>query len=232
MPLDSPAATLNDQLEAVSPAAHAAGFHVLQGHRFAPTDAGHVAVLLGFMAPAHGDVILDAGSGFGEVARLMREARPDLSFILLNRCSAQMRHAPGGDGFRSVISDMHALPLAGVSVDGVMFTWALCHSDHPVALAEAARVVKPGGWLFLYELERVTGDNALFEQHLCARAYRHAEMLAMCEAAGWVAEFYLAPATDDATMRSLFAHDPALHDAIMGELRPVVWKLTQKDTAA
>ncbi|RYI03483.1 MAG: hypothetical protein EON48_15815 [Acetobacteraceae bacterium] len=72
MPLDSPAANLFVTLEAVSPAAHEAGLRVLQGYRMAPTDAGHVAVLLGMMAPALGDTVLDAGYGFGEVARLMQ----------------------------------------------------------------------------------------------------------------------------------------------------------------
>ena len=232
MPLDSPATNLFPVLEAVSPAAHETGLRVLQGYSLAPTDAGHVAVLLGMMAPALGDTVLDAGCGFGEVARLMRLQRPDLTFILLNRVSAQMRHVPTGPGFLPVLGDMHAIPLAAGSVDGVLFSWALCHADHPAALAEAARVVKPGGFLFLYELERLAGDNDLFCRHLHARAYRHAEMLAMCEAAGFTADFYLAPAADDAVMRELFGADTALHDAIFSELRPVVWKLTRTRAAA
>lgn len=232
MPLDSPATNLFFTLEVVSPAAHEAGFRVLQGYRMAPTDAEHVALLLGMMAPALGNTVLDAGCGFGEVARLMREIRPDLSFILLNRVSAQMRHVPTGPGFLPVLGDMHAIPLASGSVDGVLFSWALCHTDHPAALAEAARVVKPGGFLFFYELERLAGNNDLFCRHLHARAYRHGEMLAMCEAAGFEADFYLAPAADGAQLRALFTEDPGLHAAIFSELRPVVWKLTRKGTPA
>ena len=187
MPLDSPAAGLFATLEAVSPAAHDAGLHVLQGYRMAPTDAGHVAVLPGMMAPAPGDTVLDVGCSFGEVARLMRLQRPDLSFILLNRVAAQMRHAPTGPGFLPVLGDMHAIPLAAASVDGVIFSWALCHADHPAALAEAARVVKPGGFLFLYELTRTSGDNALFEQH-CTPApipWRSCWPCARPPASGW-----------------------------------------------
>ena len=232
MPLDSPAAGLFPVLEAVSPAAHETGLRVLQGYSLAPTDAGHVAVLLGMMAPALGDTVLDAGCGFGEVARLMRLQRPDLAFILLNRVDAQLQHAPTGSGFLPVLGDMHAIPLASGSVDGVMFSWALCHADHPAALAEAARVVKPGGFLFLYELIRTGGDNALFERHLHARAYPVAELLGMCEAAGFALELFLAPTADDAQMRALFAGDLALHDAIFSDLRPAVWKLVRKGTQA
>ncbi|RZI72375.1 MAG: class I SAM-dependent methyltransferase [Pseudomonas sp.] len=165
------------------------------------------------------------------MARLMRAQRPDLSFILLNRVAAQMRHVPTRPGFLPVLGDMHAIPLAAGSVDGVLFSWALCHADHPAALAEAARVVKPGEFLFLYELIRTRGDNALFEQHLHARAYPVAELLGMCEAAGFALELFLAPAADGAQMRALFAHDPALHDAIFSDLRPAVWKLVRKPAA-
>ena len=91
MPLDSPATGLFPVLEEVSPAARGTDLRVLQGYSLAPTDAGHVAVLLGMMAPALGDTVLDAGCGFGEVARLQR---PDLSFVLLNRVDAQLQHVP------------------------------------------------------------------------------------------------------------------------------------------
>ena len=65
MPFDSSAAGLFPVLEEISPAAHETGLWVLQGYSLAPTDAGHVAVLLGIMAPALGDTVLDAGCGFG-----------------------------------------------------------------------------------------------------------------------------------------------------------------------
>lgn len=92
-----------------------------------------------------------------------------------------------------------------------------------MALAEAARVVKPGGFLFLYELIRTGGENALFEQHLHARAYPMAELLGMCEAAGFALELFLAPTADDAQMRALFAGDLALHDVIFSEVVPIGW---------
>lgn len=135
MPLDGPAEILNPLLDACSDAAHSAGLRVLQGHRFASTEAGHVSALLGFMAPPLGATVLDIGCGFGEVARLMRAERPDLAFVLLNRTAVQMRCAPEGEGFRRVLGDMHAIPLAAASVDGAMFNYALCHADQPVVLA-------------------------------------------------------------------------------------------------
>lgn len=215
-------------LNAPSEAAHARGFRVLQGNRLAPTEAEHVSALLRFMDPPQGATVLDIGCGFGEVARLMREERPDLAFILLNRNAVQMRYAPRGDGFQAVRGDMHALPLADASVDGAMFNYALCHADQPVALAEAARVVRPGGFLFIYDYERLSGDNDLMERTLCARAHGRAAFLASCKAAGWRPVFGIAPGGDDAEFRALY-EDQADYDAIFAHLQPIIWKMELVD---
>lgn len=224
----NPGALLDALLDAPSEAAHASGFRVLQGHRFAATDAGHVSALLGYMAPPHGATVLDIGCGFGEVARLMREERPDLAFVLLNRNAVQIRYAPRGEGFRAVLADMHALPLADASVDGAMFNYALCHADQPVALAEAARVVRPGGFLFIFDFERMAGDNGLMERTLFARAHTRAEFMAISAAAGWHDAVAINPAGDDTVMRDLMGDQDA-YAAIFGDLRPVIWKLARKD---
>lgn len=209
-------------LDAATTEAVNRGIRVLQGCRFAPTDEGHVSVLLRLMSPPAGAVILDVGCGFGEVARLMQIERHDLDFILLNKNDMQMSHAPGT--FRRILGDMHLLPLANRSVDGVMFLYSLCHADFRVALAEAARVAKPGGFLFVYDYERHAGDNALFLQHLAAWAIPRPLMEWVAGEVGWVPVMHETPHGDDAMFRAAFG-DGEAYDAIFSDLVPCVWKM-------
>lgn len=54
-----------------------------------------------------------------------------------------------------VVGDMHALPLADASFDDVFMLHALPYSNRPsIAVAEAARVLKPGGHLTLATIAR------------------------------------------------------------------------------
>lgn len=214
-------------LAEVSPALHAQGLRVLQGQRLAPDDAGHVAALLALMDPPHGSNILDAGCGFGEVARLMRAVRPDLWFVLLNFSREQLALVPHGDGLRPVRGDYHALPLADASLDGAMFLYALCHADQPVALAEAARVVRPGGFLFVYEYELVAGDDALFRDVLYSAAPSDAEFRGMADAAGWDVQWKQRMAGDDSIFRGVMADD-VRYEAIFRGLRLACWRAVRR----
>lgn len=201
------------------------GIKVLQGCRFAPTDGGHVSELLGHMAPQYGATVLDVGCGFGEVARLMHTERPDLDFILLNQNEKQMSYAP--DAFRRVVADMHAIPLADGSVDGAMFLYSLCHADFGVALAEAARVTRPSGELFVYDYERTNGDNALFLEHLSAWAIPRYLMEWVAGNAGWTPVMHATPDGDDTMFRDAFQNDRT-YDAIFRDLTPCVWKMRRQ----
>lgn len=201
------------------------GIKVLQGCRFAATDEGHVSELLRHMAPEHGATILDVGCGFGEVSRLMAMERPDLDFILLNQNEKQLSYAPT-DSMR-VLGDMHAIPLADASVDGAMLLYSLCHADFGVALKEAARVTRQGGELFVYDYERVSGDNALFLAHLSAWAIPRPLMEWVAGNAGWTPVMHETPDGDDTMFREAFGDDVA-YDAIFSELTPCVWKMRRQ----
>lgn len=197
------------------------GVKVLQGYRFAPTDEEHVAALLAYMAPPDGAVILDAGCGFGEVARLMHAERPDLDFILLNQNALQLSYAPVE--FARKLGDFHHTSLPDQSVAGVMFLYSLCHGDPVGALTEAARVTKPGGFLFVYDYERTGGDNDLYQTRLLSSAIPRGAMDGIAAAAGWQIVMHANPEGDDALFRSLYGNDEE-YDAIFRDLTPVVWK--------
>ena len=61
---------------------------------------------------------------------------------------AKRRH--GNERVTYYCADYHTLPLPDASLDGVFYLESLCHSTRPeAALAEAARVLKPGGRIVL-----------------------------------------------------------------------------------
>ena len=210
-----------DVLDEASAACLALGIRILQGHRLAPTDEEHVSELLYRLKPPPQAKILDIGCGFGEVARLMARERPDLQFILLNENAGQLAHAP--TKFARLRADLHDLPLADASVDVAMFLYVLCHSDLDRALAEAARVTRPGGELFIYDYARNAGNNTLMRKRLYARAPRWHQWVDAMHGAGWQVYDFTAPAGSDAVFRQAYGND-AEYDRIFSELVPMIWK--------
>lgn len=226
--VEPPALSTPAEMEPANRFALEAGLYVLQGNRLAPTERGHVEALLDMMVPEHGACVLDIGCGFGQVSRIMRELRPDLAFVMLNRDAFQLAQAPAGEGFSPVLGDMHAIPLPAASVDGAMALYAFCHADLVVALREASRVVRPGGWLFIYDYERTGGDNRLMEHYLGARAHRADDFLALARATGWEVEFMQRVGGDDSLFRRLVANEQ-VYRSIFSDLSPVVWRLRRDD---
>lgn len=120
----------------------AAGIYVLQLHRFAETEVEHVRRLARWAEFPAGRII-DMGSGTGKVAQIMAEDRPDLNIWLVNiadqgpcdyKCS--FLNVPEPDG----------------SFAGAMFCFSIGHEDHRAALWEAARLLRKGGVLFIYDM--------------------------------------------------------------------------------
>ena len=213
-----------DELTRASVQAFEAGLKLLQGFRLRETDAAHVSTLIRFMAPKPHTTWVDIGCGFGEVARLMKAERPDLAFILVNNNHYQLGRAP--EQFQHWLADMKSLPIADASVDGAMFLYSLCHAE-PITpvLAEAARVVKPGGSLFVYDYERLRGDNTLMRNKLCARAITREGMERIAERAGWEITRWDNPDGNDKVWRDMFGlENQVTYEIIFKDLAPVLWK--------
>ena len=108
-----------------------------------------------------GDLVLDVGSGLGGPAAWLEERMrcTTVGFDLMEASVSAQRRLFSQR--RSVVAGSDRLPFRSSSFDAA---WSLgvleMVEDKPAALAEIARVLKPGGRLCLYEY---TGDNRAAE---------------------------------------------------------------------
>jgi ubiquinone/menaquinone biosynthesis C-methylase UbiE len=108
--------------------------------------------------PEHGiDRLLDIGTGTGRVLELLaprirQGIGIDASKAML--ALARARLARAGLSHCSVrLGDMYRLPLADGSIDAVMLQMVLHYAEQPEnVIAEAARVLRPGGLLLVVDL--------------------------------------------------------------------------------
>ena len=173
----------------------ARGHYILQSHKLGTTDRDHVAALLDYFDPPASAHVLDVGCGVGTVAALMAKQRPDLRFTLLNISASQLEI--GTAAMPKVRADMHDLPFPADSFDAVMFCYSLGHGLLDQCIAEAARVLRPGGVLFIYDL---SGDDPEYLiEHLGYRPHDEAEMLIASVRHGFSPDFVIHPDgnTDD-----------------------------------
>jgi SAM-dependent methyltransferase len=99
---------------------------------------------------------LDAGCGTGRYSRLLRGLLPDGSLLAASDVSAAMlaelqagRHGPA-TGVAPLVSTAEELPLRTASLDLVTAFNCVHHLDLGRFLTAAARVLRPGGQLFIY----------------------------------------------------------------------------------
>jgi phosphoadenosine phosphosulfate reductase len=126
------------------------GETLLQIFRLADGEAEHARLLANEMRFSPGDVIIDAGCGTGALAGYLHAIEPSLQIHLLNISAAQLAYADAW--FPQQVGDIEAMPYADGFADGVILSYVLGHTDIRVAMDEAFRVLKPGGWLFVYDI--------------------------------------------------------------------------------
>ena len=157
---------------------------------YVPESEVEAAVLAAFGDGPRGD-LLDIGTGTGRILELLaphfeRGVGIDQSHEMLDLARVRieqhgLRHCQVRHG------DMYNLPFAGASFDAVTFHMVLHFADNPTAaLAEAARVLRPGGRLVLVDFAP-HDQEFLREEHAHRRlGFAESEVAAWCRTVGLV----------------------------------------------
>lgn len=137
--------------------------------------------------------LLDIGTGTGRMAELFapragRVVALDKSPEMLRLARARLQHLEA-DRLDIVQGDFAVLPLGDAAVDTVLFHQVLHYAQQPqVALAEAARVARPGARLAIVDFAAHEREE-LRQQHQHARlGFSDEQMLDLLAGAGFAPE--------------------------------------------
>jgi len=134
-----------------------------------------------------GDV-LDVGSGDGVIAQLLaprarRFTCLDRSERVVDAARERLSHLPNVE---LVHGDMQAMPLADASFDQVLLFSVLTYADQPErVLAEAFRVLRPGGMLVLVTLDEHSHVDVSSEYEHVNSGFSPLRLRRMLERAGF-----------------------------------------------
>ena len=122
--------------------------------------------MLRWLAPRSGAHALDVATGGGHTARALQEA--GCAVLALDATAEMLRGLPG---LARVAGDAQRLPVRDASLDVVTSRIAPHHFPDLAAFCrEAARVLRPGGALYVFDLTSPAGPEA-------ARLVNHLERL-------------------------------------------------------
>ena len=137
---------------------HLGGVAALEDRATAPSYRGMVRTLLDTMAPRPGDTILDVGCGSGALDRMLAHqygaantiVATDLNPFLLREAATRAAEDGVDATIRFQQANAEALPFPDASFD-VVLSHMMLHflTDPQIAIAEAARVLRPRGRLIL-----------------------------------------------------------------------------------
>ena len=117
------------------------------------TDRGWETLARRFAAAVPGTAalrVLDVGCGTGQSRRIYARRSGFYAGLDLSLAALRLAHRRFGGGWLQ--ADALRLPVRAASFDVVAFSSVLHHvPDRRAALAEAARVLRPGGWAFAFD---------------------------------------------------------------------------------
>ncbi len=121
------------------------------GYEYRPTTpaaGARAAAAADAASLAPGSFALDVGGGRGSHAAVFA-ARGALALVV-DRSTAMARAAHAVQGVAAVVGDAGCLPINDAACDLVYFHLSIHYGDWPKALAEAWRVCKPGGRIWVW----------------------------------------------------------------------------------
>ena len=109
--------------------------------------------------------IVDLGAGEGMISQLMAERAKKVICVdsskSMVRLGTDLAKRKGLANLEYKLGDIEKVPLAAKSVDLALMSQSLHHAQKPeVALAEAFRVLKPGGQLIVIDLKKHQFEKA------------------------------------------------------------------------
>ena len=134
-----------------------------------------IAEDIALTAPPSG-AVLDVGTGPGVLLAEIARQRPDLHITGIDRSADMIAAAnhtinTAGDRVAARVGDVTNLDFPDASFDLVVTTFSMHHwDDVPAAVPELARLLRPGGGLYVYDFQRAPFEtldaaaraNALF----------------------------------------------------------------------
>jgi 2-polyprenyl-3-methyl-5-hydroxy-6-metoxy-1,4-benzoquinol methylase len=137
--------------------------------------------VLSALDPQAGDEILDLGCGSGLYTRVLAERGATVTateFAPTSLALAKRNVGWSGKGVDFRLEDAQALSLPGERFDKVLLTEVIEHIPHPNrAIAEAARVLRPGGVLAVSTPSRFSPLNLAYDLKRRVRRYGFNEHL-------------------------------------------------------
>jgi tocopherol O-methyltransferase len=158
-----------------------------------------------------GDRVLDAGCGVGDAAFWLGRQRgawvQGITIVPSQALRAKRIAASRGLGDRASFScqDFCRTAFADQTFDVVWARESVCHADDKGAfLAEASRVLRPGGRLVVADFARTSGSNAGDDERLLA-SWLHGWAIPSLATAGDLAEWAEDAAFEDVLVRDVTA---------------------------
>ncbi|WP_415647014.1 MerR family transcriptional regulator [Stackebrandtia soli] len=190
-----------------------------QANRYDSTRGASPSILDGltrYLSGAPGPVLWDIGGGTGNYAVAMRDAGWDPTIVDV---SADMREEAARKGLPVIAADATALPSVDGTVDAVVMV-SMLHQvdDWRAALAETARVLRPGGRLAVMvltadHLREVTWAYDLFPS---MRRFAVDRRMSLAELSGALDGAEVVPLwftdMEDASIAALCAHPTTILD--------------------